>query len=363
MLDGLKKNWRYTLLGGAAVAALAASFIFGRGTTTPSVVAPIPIAESGWSPVAVVAAKPLVAAMPQFLIVGADPAADNTRANVRLWDATQKVTGAHLPNIAQETGDCVSWGARNAHNYRQCVVIASGGGGNRGPPSKYRGAYAPQIYGVSRVLIGKNQLGRGAGSCGAWAVEGMKAYGVLPEDSPLAPRYSGAVADKWGWKPGPPADVLKESSEFKVLTASLITTPEECRDAICNGYPVTIASNWGTQTIRQRDGRMVAVHNAQWPHQMCVIAYDGSGPQPYWYILNSWGPNAHPAPLQGEPPGGFWVDRKSIAYILAAQDSFAISDLDGFPADDLDFSPLSGAIVPARPQILPAAITPFTLAL
>jgi C1A family cysteine protease len=71
-------------------------------------------------------------------------------------------------------------------------------------------------------------------------------------------------------------------------------------------------------------------------HQMCVVGYDGSrGPAGRFYILNSWGAAAHPAPLADEPPGGFWVEAADMDYITRQGDSWAYSDFDGFPAQQL----------------------------
>ena len=76
-------------------------------------------------------------------------------------------------------------------------------------------------------------------------------------------------------------------------------------------------------------------------HQMCVDAYDGSSPSGarYFHVQNSWGPNAHPKPIDGSPPGGFWVTEAEIEYITAQGDSWAFSDFEGFPAA-LDLAPL-----------------------
>jgi hypothetical protein len=307
---------------------------------------PVPEDELGWRPDLVEEAAPIVAEMPQFLIVGADPSQDNSRANVRLWDAAKRVTGGqHLPNYPQQVGDCVSFGAKNAIEYLQCVNLADGidfalgGPIARGPP-EFRPVYPPYIYGTSRVQIGGGRL-RGDGSVGAWAAAAVQQYGVLRSDAPGVPSYSGSVARDWG-KSGPPRTLIDEAKRYPVKTVAPVRTPDETRDAIVNGYPVTIASSWGTRNYDIRDGRRVARGDGSWAHQMCLIGYDGTASQPYWYCLNSWGPNAHPAPLQGEPPGGFWLNEASLKKILAARDSFAFSGFDGFPAA-LDFTVIGDA--------------------
>ncbi len=295
-----------------------------------------PLAERyGWAgPEAVKEAAPIVARMKSFLIKGAAAGEDNSKKNVRLWDSSVAVLGKHIPNYPQEIGDCVSFGMKNAVNYLLCVQMATG------PPGlEYHEAYPPWIYGGSRITIGNGRLGRGDGSVGAWAADFVQKYGVLRADLDGVPPYSGTIARQWGGGKGPPKDLFPKAADFKVHTVSQVRNADEARDALCNGYPVTIASNWGTRTITVVDGRQVAKHNDNWPHQMCLIAYDGkTGSEPYYYIINSWGPDAHPAPKQGEPPGGFWVRKSDVDYITKQGDSFAISNFEGFPKRDLDFS-------------------------
>lgn len=285
----------------------------------------------GWAgPAAVDQARPLVESMPEFRIVG--DAGDNETANVRLWDAAIAVTGGHLPNYPQQVGDCVAFGVKNAVEYLQCVQMT------RGPPATFRPIFPSYVYGTSRVQIGGGRL-RGDGSLGVWAAKAVQQHGVLASDFDRCPKYSGSISRDWG-RNGPPQWALEEGRNWPVQTVAQVTTPEEVRDALCNGYPVTIASNFGSRNFDRRDGRLVARGNGSWAHQMCLIAYDGSAPsgERYFYCLNSWGANAHPQPLNGEPPGGFWITWEQCRRIVRQGDSFAFSGFEGFPAQDLDFS-------------------------
>lgn len=290
--------------------------------------------REGWAgPAEVANAAPIVAAMPAFQIVdpvtGAPIVQDNSRANVRLWEYSKAVNGGkHLPNIAQQVGDCVSWGARNAIQYVQCVQIV-----RDGQRAEFHEVYAPFIYGVSRVIIGGGRL-KGDGSVGAWAAEGSTRVGIIPSDFPGLLPYSGKIAREWG-KSGPPKELVAAAAKFRIKTTSLARSAEQMRDGICNGYGGTCASDFGSTDIRARDGRMVARRNTRWMHQMCVDGYDGSGTQRYFHILNSWGPDAHPAPIDDSPPGGFWITWEDMEYICRQGDSFIFSSFDGFPAQEL----------------------------
>lgn len=290
-------------------------------------------ARMGWAgPEAVAQAAPLLAEMPRFDIEGA--VRDNARANVRLWHFARQVNhGEHLPTFRQEIGDCVSMGASNAINYLACVQIA-----RDRSDQEYHPCYQPYIYGVSRVLIGKRQMSGSDGSVGAWAAAGVQKYGVLKSDFAGVPSYSGSVARQWG-NAGPPAKFVEEAKKALVKTTAPVKSADDVRDAICNGYPCSIASSWGgLMNPPATDGRLVNRRAGSWSHQMCIIGYDGeTGSEPYFYILNSWGPNAHGTPPDDAPPGGFWVRRADVDWIAQQGDSFAFSGFDGFPAQELDF--------------------------
>lgn len=326
-----------------------AGLVAGSLMPRPDVIPPVALDQLGLAPNHAEAAAVVAARVEPFRLVGNAADEDNSRKNVRLWDSVIALRGSHLPNVPQQIGDCVSWGAANAVNYLQAVQLTTG------PPDlfEWQPADPPYIYGVSRVLVGARHGSRfrGDGSVGAYAAEGLKDFGCLKATHPQCPPYSGARAKAWGDQ-GPPEWAREAAKRYTVETVAPVRTADEIRDAVCHGFPVTIASNWGTKTIRPRDGRNVAIHDGSWAHQMCVVGYDGSGREPYWYVLNSWGPNAHPAPLQGEPPGGFWIDRRSMSFIASQGDSWAFSGFEGFPAEELDWDKLlnrSRATVGAMP--------------
>ncbi len=326
----------------------------------PDSIPSVPIAQLGLAPDHAEKAEIVAQGLPPFLIVGAD-GQDNSKRNVRLWDDVIAVTGGHLPNIPQLIGDCVSFGTAHAVEFVQCVQM------NRGPPNgDFHRVSTMYLYGASRIDIGGEHGSHftGDGSVGAYAAEAANKLGVLPSDNPKCPTYNASNARDWGRR-GPPQWAKEAAAAFKVQTVAQMKTPDDVRDAICNGYPVTISSQFGTNTIRPQDGRMVARHDANWGHCMCIVGYDGSGRQPYWYVLNSWGPDAHPAPMQGEPPGGFWIDLKTMQYIVKTGDCWAFSSFVGFPAQDLDLSPLrprkAVRVQPVEPQNQ-RAVDPFRVA-
>jgi hypothetical protein len=239
-----------------------------------------------------------------------------------LWDFTIKVLGGHTKNYAQQIGDCVSFGMKNAMEYLQCVEIA-----RLGQAEKFRPIFPPYVYGISRVQIGGGRIG-GDGSNGSWAAAGVVKYGLLASDESQVPPYSGSVARSWG-RSGPPDSFITVGKMHLVKSAAKVTSAQQVKEAICNGYPVTAASGVGFNRMTRRNGKVWGVRSGSWPHQMCFVGWDDADDGTY--CLNSWGEDAHPTPENGDPPGGFWVEKDDVERMVSEGDSFAISQFDGFP--------------------------------
>lgn len=265
---------------------------------------------------------------PQAFAIAGDE--DNSSRNVRLWSAVLKVnSGKHLPNIPQQTGDCVSFGLANAIAYRLAVQAVE-----HNLPGTYD-PFEPFLYGLARVTIGKNNPScRSAGAMPSYAIEGFKKHGFVLT-SEVGVSYSGRLADQWGCK-GPPPEAFEKAKARIGGDAYPIRSAAEARDAICNGYPLTVASDFGTRTIRPRDGKNVARWDDRWPHQMCGNGYDGTAAAKYFHITNSWGETAHPKPLGDEPPGGFWVDWATMDRICRDGEVWAVNVVPGFDKSDTD---------------------------
>jgi len=320
------------MAGWVAVAGLFAAVIV-LGPVSPKMTPPE--ARNGLSIEAVESEETaqIVGEMPAFQIVGDNGEVivqDNSNANVRLWDAVIAVRGSHLPNIPQQIGDCVSHAYVNAAEYLICVELKTG------PPREFHELFAPYSYGISRHQIGRGRI-RGDGSCVAWAVKGGQEFGVLRADQ--APAYSGAIARAWG-KNGPPANYIEKAKATLLRTASQVRSADEVRDAICNGYPVPFgASNIGFERVVEKYGRLLAdPPRGSWAHAQCVIGYDGSGSEPLFCVLNSWGPLAEgKSPIDGSPPGSYWITRRSMEFVARQGDAFAVSGFDGFKGRSIDF--------------------------
>jgi hypothetical protein len=262
---------------------------------------------------------------PRFFLAGQTQSTAGQR--VVLWDYARKVNGGeHLPTFRQEVGDCVSMGAANAINYLACMEIV-----RLGDRERFRPSYQPYLYGTGRVFIGKGRI-NGDGSVGIWQADAVRQYGTLPADEAGVPPYSGAIARKWGKRPGPPEQFVKLAEPHCLQTTALVTSYDQVRDALANGYPVTVASMQGfrMQPVVDR-GKHWGKPAGQWAHQMCFIGIDDDPARPGAYCLNSWGASAHGQPADDAPPGGFWVDADVVHRMVRQKDSFGFSQLSGFP--------------------------------
>lgn len=247
---------------------------------------------------------------------------------VLLYDIITKVAGA-FPLRKQTIGDCVSMGAAYAVDAAKAVDIFI----NKDFEEWVAETCTEDIYGGSRVQIGKGRLGSGDGSVGAWAADYVNKFGALPRqnyDGVDLTKYDGNRARKWGMpNAGVPSNLLSISKEHPIETVSLVTTYEQCRDLVVNGYAVTVASNQGFSSTRDKDG--FAAPQGNWAHQMCVLGVDDSFKRPGVLIQNSWGVWNTGPKRNDQPDGSFWVDADVFEKrMLSGKDSWAYSGYKGF---------------------------------
>lgn len=265
--------------------------------------------------------------VPTFASTPAGFALLSSDKDVYLWDAAKKVTGSVLPARNQgSVGSCVSFGTASAVEHLLCVQIASG---RRG---EYKDLAQEVIYGGSRVEVGGGKI-TGDGSIGAWAVEWVTRWGVVPRGvhgRHDLTSYSESRCRTWG-RSGVPDDLEPLAKQSAVKGYALVTTFAEADRAIRQGYPVVVCSGQGFRMTRDADG--FCAPSGTWYHCMAFIGTRG-GNRPGLFCLNSWGSSAHTGPRfpPDAPPAGFWVDAKVADKMLGSwKDSFALSDAVGFP--------------------------------
>jgi C1A family cysteine protease len=142
--------------------------------------------------------------------------------------------------------------------------------------------------------------------------------------------YDSNTGHKWGRR-GVPSDVKKEGKKHQVKTISLITTVEEARDALANGYAISVCSDVGFSSRRDSNG--YAKRHGSWGHAMAWVACNDTKKKggPGFLIQNSWG-HWNNGPKQfGQPDGSFWIDYSVARRMLGQRGSWVFSDVDGFP--------------------------------
>ena len=234
--------------------------------------------------------------------------------------------GAHE---RQTTGDCVSHATRSAVDVTRCHEIV---GGQR-EAFVDRGATEP-IYGA------RGHGGQGM-SCSVAArfvaqnggILVRKDYGFIDLS-----KYNSRVGTNWG-RSGVPRQVIDEGKKHQVKTISLINTVDQARDAIANGYAISVCSNYGFSSRRDSNG--IARKSGSWNHAMAWISMDDSHEihkETLFLIQNSWGAfNGGPKRFD-QPDGSFWVREKDAAGMLRQNGAWVYSDVNGFPPRKVDWT-------------------------
>ncbi len=254
-----------------------------------------------------------------------------------LWRLAQSAWGGSLQYVWQLTGSCVGAGGNNALETLMGVEVALG------DLERCIPVWWPYAYGQSRLRCGMPREGEGStGACWAAAIreDGCFAHEEaqgLPAFKQVQGWRQLTTRDEYRWSAG--AWSKQEYGRLGLLhlvgQVTPIRTPDDWEREIRAGNPITLASMFGTRTIRPRGTPAVniAEYDSQWPHQMYsdeVWRHPTLGR--IFRIGNNWGPDAHPAPTQGEPAGGFYLTESTADRICREQGSevFSYRGFSGF---------------------------------
>jgi hypothetical protein len=229
------------------------------------------------------------------------------------------------PAERQTTGDCVSHATRNAIDVTRAVEIHIKGQSER---FEARGA-------TEGIYQSRSHMGQGMTCSGAAKYVNQhggilirKNYGLVDLSE-----YNSAL----GARKKIPNEIYKtEARKHQVKTISLVSTVEEARDALANGYALSCCSMVGFSSSRDKNG--ISARKGSWAHAMAWIACDDTREiydETLFLIQNSWGKWNGGPKRHGQPDGSFWVREKDARAILNARGSFVFSDVNGFPAKQL----------------------------
>lgn len=163
----------------------------------------------------------------------------------------------------QEQGDCVSHSTRNAIDVSRAADILVNGG-------KFdfvaRGA-------VEGIYGSRGHTGEGMSCSGSiryvtttGGVLIRKKYGNIDLS-----KYNARLSGGWG-RTGTPKELNEEGKKNQVKTASLIESVEQARDALFNGYGITLCSGVGFSNKRDQHG--ISQRQGSWSHAMAWVGCD-----------------------------------------------------------------------------------------
>ena len=229
------------------------------------------------------------------------------------------------PAERQTTGDCVSHSTRNAVDITRAVEIDI-----NGESESFEGRSATEAIYQSRGHMGQGM------TCSGAAKYVHSKGGILLRKDYGAINLSVYNSSLGARKKIPKSVYVTEAKKHQVKTISMITTIEEARDALANGYALSVCSGHGFSS--RRDGNGIAKRGSGWNHAMAWIACDDTRKrvnETLFLVQNSWGKwNSGPR-VHDQPEGSFWIREKDARGMLASNGSWVFSDVDGFPARDL----------------------------
>ena len=246
-----------------------------------------------------------------------------------LYKSVQKFDPGFGPSERQVTGDCVSHSTRNSVDVTRAHEIIGGD------------SEAFIVRSATEAIYGSRGHGGQGMSCAVAArfvnqkggILLRKDYGFVDLST-----YNGMLGARWGSR-GIPNELIEEGKKHQVKTISLINTVDQARDAIANGYAISVCSNYGFSSRRDQHG--IARKSGSWNHAMAWVAMDDSHEvynETLFLVQNSWGVfNGGPKRFE-QPDGSFWIREKDAAGMLNQNGAWAFSDVDGFPPRKVDWT-------------------------
>lgn len=266
-----------------------------------------------------------------------------------LWVYMEKLFPGCLPGSAQTRGDCVAHSTRTAAVCTMCTEIVAGRADEvtglvEDKPDMPAEGYRDTVCSTEAIYWHRSHGGDGW-QCG-------RAARVMCEKSGLWPRknypefgfdltrYSGALAGKWG-ATSPPDAITKFGQKHLMRTATEVSSFEQARDLLANGYALTTCGGEGWSSKRDENG--VSRRQGGWSHALSVLGADDRDiikqkyGEPLVMVQNSWGKSwiSGPRRVLGTdidiPEGSFW----SLWSDFKNREMIAFSGFAGWPAQKL----------------------------
>jgi hypothetical protein len=287
-----------------------------------------------------------------------------------LYRAPLALKPGHFPLNQGNVGTCVAFGHAAGVDIVNAMKVLNG------KAKAFLPASPDSIYGGARnEAFNRASYSRQDGANGFGAVAWLtKEGGVLPqkpypEHGVDLSSYSTTRSRDYGyWGNGGKGDGIggpfdNEAKKTPLPGAAKVTNEHELREAMRLFKPVTICSNIGFNSPRDKDG--FCKPSGSWSHCMCIVGYREGG-RPGYLVLNSWGPYItgdgpnSKNKYQDQPDGSFYIEPSVAVRILKQGDSWALSGDAEFRADDApEWLTIATAEPPEmEPEVAPQEITP-----
>lgn len=272
---------------------------------------------------------------------------------VPAWLGVERVFPGCWPGSAQTRGDCVSHSTRNGGLVAVVGDILSAtadqvSGKVEAAPEDVSDAGKRDGIFSSEAIYWWRRHGGDGWSCGA-------ASNVLRSESGLWVRknydelgvdlsqYSGSTAGKYGSRT-PPENFLAEGAKHRVREVTEVTSFEQVRDFLANGYGISSCGGEGWSSSRDENG--FSPRRGSWSHALAYIGADDRDVvkqkygEPLVLILNSWGVwNSGGTRVLGTqydiPAGSFWAKWSDAQ----RRDMYAYSGVNGWPRRPIVWTP------------------------
>lgn len=241
--------------------------------------------------------------------------------------AFEEATGRKPYDEVQTTGDCVSHAVRGGADQAR--------------------ANDPDVHTtedwIDRTATEPLYGARGHGGQGAscseivgWAHKtgGLMLRKPYPELDLDFTKYDADIGIRWGSR-GVPANVTAQAAKHRIGTISLVTTWQQARDCIANGFGLVCCSSVGFNSTRNAEG--MCFPKGTWHHAMQWTAADDTRKGDCRFcVQNSWGYTWVSGPrVHDQPEGSFWISQSVAQRMIDYGGTYAVSNVEGFPKRQL----------------------------
>lgn len=257
------------------------------------------------------------------------------------WPTDKIGQTTYFKNPHQLRGDCTSHGAGGGIEALQLTRIML-----RNINETFNLVSSEALYGGAVVTImgWRGDHGAYTGAPLEYAIKhgflARKVYGEGRSAIDLT-RYDGDKALQY-CKTGVPSTLLEPQKQHTLKTIVPVKNFEEARALVRQGYPLSVGSNQGFTTTRDKDG--FCRPSGTWAHCTAFVGTRG-GRRPGMAYRQSWGPKMPDGPKtiilddgrELDLPEGIFFVEPEVFNKMCRSEAFALSDSDGFPALDNKF--------------------------